>query len=264
MKAEFKIGRKTYVYEDLTLRRYYELKKILESEDKDKEFKIVEIMTKCPIQELKRLSFQNWLVLWAETEHQLTNLMGDTEAIRPIIELGGIKYGLPAIEDITVGEFADLDIIMSGNNPESKMAEIAAVLYRPIKSQKGDKIVLEDYDSEGFSTRVELFQDLPITAIRSANAFFLQSANSYLKNTVDSLLSLPEMNSMPPNALVNLKSLLLQDPGGEQSMYWLGKILLDLKQLRSSQYAQHSTGLLGRKTRLGKWLSKIKKKIKKT
>jgi len=102
---------------------------------------------------------------------------------------------------------------------------------------------------------------MPLTCIRSANAFFLQSADLFLKNTVDSLLSLPEMNSMPPNALVNLKGLLLQDPGGEQSMYWLGKILSDLKQVRSSQYARHLTGLHGKKTKLGKWLSKVKNKF---
>lgn len=261
MKATFKIGKTTYTFGDLTLRRYYELKKLLETEAKDKEFQIVEIMTGCPISELKKLSFNDWLIVWAETEYQLTSMQGDTEFIRPIIELNGTKFGLPAIEDITIGEFADLDIILSGNNAEAKMAEIAAVLYRPIKSQKGDKIVLVEYDVDGFNERVQLFQDLPLSAIKSANSFFLQSANSYLRSTADSLLNLEETKLMSPKDLANIRHLLLQGPGGEPSMPWLEKILSDFKQLRSSRYAQHLTGLPGKKTKQKNWLSRLRDKI---
>lgn len=264
MKPSFKIKGKSYSFSDLTLKKYYSLKSILETEAKDKEFQIVETMTECPITELKKLKFEDWLVIWAEAEYQLTNLMGDTQSIKPIIELHGIKYGLPAIEDITVGEFADLDIILSGDNADSKMAEIAAVLYRPIKSQKGEKLILVDYDSDGFQERVKLFQDLPITAIKSANSFFLQSADSLLKNTADSLLSLKEMNLMSPSDLDNLRSLLLPVPGGEPSMYWLGRILSDFKELRSSQYARHLTGLPGKKTSLKDKLWPFKRKQKST
>ena len=264
MKATFKIAKKAYEFKDLTLRKNYDLKKILETGGKEVEFEIVECITDCPISELKRLSFADWLLIWAEAEHQLSNLQGDTDAIRPIIELDGVKYGLPAVEDITIGEFADLDIILSGNNAESKMAEIAAVLYRPIMSHRGEKIVLEPYDSDGFKDRVQKFQDMPLSAIKSANSFFLQSADSLLKNTADSLMTLQEMNLMSPADLDNLRSLLQPDPGGTPSMYWLGKILSDFKQLRSSQYAQHLTGLHGRKTRLKDRLWPFNRKQKST
>ena len=250
MKATFKIGKTTYEFKDLTLRKYYELKKILDNGGKEVEFEIVECITDCPIAELKRLSFADWLLIWSEAEHKLTSLQGDTDAIRPIIELGEVKYGLPAVEDITIGEFADLDIILSGANAETKMAEIAAVLYRPIVSHKGEKIVLEPYDSDGFKERVEKFQDMPLSAIKSANSFFLQSADLLLKSTADSLMTLQEMKLISPKDLENLRNLLQPDPGGAPSMYWLGKILSDFKELRSSQYAQHLTGLPGKKTRL--------------
>jgi len=263
-KPSFKFNRTTYYFSDLTLRKYYELKNILGTEDKDKEFKIVEILTDCPVDVLKRMTFNDWLLIWAEAEYQITNLQGDTDSIKPVIELNGVKYGLPAIEELTIGEFADLDIILSGNNAESKMAEIAAVLYRPIKSQVGDKLVLEPYDTLGFQNRVNIFQDLPISAIKSANSFFLQSANSYLKSTADSLLKLEETKLMSSQDLDNLRSLLLQGPGGEPSMYWLGKILSDFKMLRSSQYAQHLTGLPGRRMKSEGWISKIKRKITRT
>ena len=250
MKATFKIAKQEYQFQDFTLRRYYELKKILSEGGKETEFSIVECITDCPKAELKRLKFADWLIIWAEAEHLLTSLQGDTEAIRPIVEFGGIKYGLPAIEDITVGEFADLDIILSGDNAEAKMAEIAAVLYRPIVSQQGNTIVLEEYDTDGFKARVEKFQDMPLSAIKSANSFFLQSADLLLKSTADSLLNLPQTKSISPEDLENLRNLLQPGLGGAPSTYWLGKILSDLKELRSSQYAQHLTGLPGKKMKL--------------
>lgn len=249
MKATFKIGAKTYDFKDLTLRKYYDIKKILDSPDKDKEFSIVSCMTDCPMEDLRRLTFADWLLLWTEAEHKLTSLQGDAGAIRPIVEFNGVKYGLPKIEELTVGEFADLDIILSSGNAEAKMAEIAAVLYRPILSQKGDRITLQPYDTDGFADRVEKFQDFPLSAIKSANSFFLQSAELSLKNTADSLLKTKETNLISPADLDNLKSLLQPVPGGEPSTYWLGKILSDFKQLRSSQYAQHLTGWRGKRTR---------------
>ena len=250
MKATFKIGKNVYTFKDLTLRRYYELKQILAQEGKETEFAIVECMTDCPVQELKKLRFSDWLMIWEETELKLTSLQGDTDSIKPIIELNGIRYGLPAIEDMTIGEFADLDIILSGDNAEAKMAEIAAVLYRPIVSQKGNTLVLETYDTEGFKTRVETFQDLPLSSIKSANSFFLQSAGLLLKSTADSLLKMPETNLISPKDLDNLRSLLQHVPGGEPSIFWLDKILSDFKKLQSSKYAQHLTGSLSRRTRL--------------
>ena len=250
MKATFKIGKNVYTFKDLTLRRYYELKGILAQEGKETEFAIVECMTECPVQELKKLKFSDWLMIWEETELKLTSLQGDTESIKPIVELDEVRYGLPAIEDMTIGEIADLDIIMSGNNAEAKMAEIAAVLYRPIVSQKGNTLVLEPYDTDGFKTRVEKFQDMPLSAIKSANSFFLQSADLLLKSTADSLLNLKVAKSISPEDLENLRSLLQHVPGGAPSIFWLEKILSDFKKLQSSQYAQHLTGSLSRKTKL--------------
>jgi hypothetical protein len=66
---------------------------------------------------------------------------------------------------------------------------------------------------------------------------------------------------MSQKDLDNLRDLLQLESGGEPSMHWLGKILSDFKMLRSSQYAQHLTGLPGKKTKQKSWLSKLKDKI---
>jgi hypothetical protein len=250
MKPTFTINKEKFAFQDVTLRTYYRLKEILAQEaSKASEFEVVECLTGCPVKTLKQLPFSDWLLVWEEANLHIGKLDGDANAIRPIIELHGIKYGLPAVQDLTVGEFADLDIILTSGNVDEKLADIAAVLYRPVLKQRGDKIILEPYDSDGFEERKTLFLDLPITCVRSANAFFLQSANSLLKNTADSLLKKEMKRGMPPEVLDKLQNLMQQDLGGDYSISLQEKILLNLKEQPSSRFARLSTGLRGRGTK---------------
>ena len=249
-KPSFKINGTSYEFKEVTLKDYYTIKEVLGNPDaKAAEFKIAEIITGCPVDQLRKLKYPDWLIVWEEIANQITTMSSATESIVPIVEFKGKKYGLPKIEDLTVGEFADLDIIMSSNNAETKMAEIAAVLYRPIIKQRGNTLTLEDYSSEGFKDRLEAFEEFPLSAIRSANAFFLQSANSLLKNTADSLLKKEMKRGMPPEVLDKLQNLMQQDLGGEYSISLQEKILLNLKEQPSSRFARHSTGLAGRRTK---------------
>lgn len=258
MKAHFSIQGKTWTFEEVTLRMYYEIKAHLaQGEDRKTEFDIVSSMTGCPPEDLKKLKYQDWMLVWSEAQHHLSALGRTTDVIRPIVEFDGVKYGLPAIEDITIGEFADLDLLLSDSSAENKLAEIAAVLYRPIVSQKGETLILESYDSVSYRDRVAKFADFPLTAIKSANAFFLQSANSSLKSTAEYLLKeAQKTNLMSPEDQVLLQSLLQQDPGGDLSTLLQEKILSGLTKLPTSQYVWPSTGLRGRKTKIRRWLDR--------
>jgi len=249
-KATFNIGSEEYEFKDLTIKLYYELQDLLKEPDRESELKIVSILTDCPVEELKALKFEHWLTLWSEAQLQITAGVGDADSIRPTIEFKGVLYGLPKLEDITVGEFADLDIIATSPGAEKKLVEIAAILYRPVTHQKGDWIKIEPYTVDGYNERVQEFQDLPVSAIRSANSFFLQSGKLSLKNMLDSLMKNEAMTILSPQDQEDLKSLLLQEIGGASSTGSLGKILLDLKKLQNYKFALHSTGLLGRKTKL--------------
>jgi hypothetical protein len=261
MKATFTINKEVYSFQDVTLRTYYRLREILaKGENKTSEFEVVECLTGCPTKTLKQLPYTDWLLVWEEANLQIGKLTGDTDAIRPIIELNGIKYGLPAVPDLTIGEFADLDVILSSGKAEEKLADIAAVLYRPVIKHKGNKIVLEPYDTDGFEERKALFLDLPITCIRSANAFFLQYANSSLKNTADSLLRKEKKRGTSQDVLDKLQSLIQQDPGGDLSISLQEEILLNLKEHPSSRFARLSTGLVGKKTKLANIISQFRRK----
>lgn len=252
--AKFKIAGNTYEFKEITLKTYYELQELLAHQTKDSEYKIVECLTGCPVDMLMKLKMTDWIMIWEEAQIQVSGLVGDTTNINPIITFRGVKYGLPAIEDLTVGEFADLDLILSDKNSDRKLQDIAAILYRPIIEQKGNVLTLEPYDDKGFAYRKEIFIDLPIAAIRSANSFFLQYANSSLRNIATSLAQMPEMKSLSPEDQATLLSLAQVDLGGNSSTLWLEKILYDFQRLRLYKSAPHLTGLSGGKM---KWLKKL-------
>lgn len=249
MKARFRIGSNSYEFKEIDLKAYYRLQEILNAPGKGAEYEIVEAITDCPVKELKKLKFQDWLIVWEEANVHINDLTGTTDSIQPIIEFRGVKYGLPKIEDITVGEFADLDTILSSPGAEKKLAEIAAILYRPVIKQTAWSVKLADYDTEGYEERLALFQELPLKAIKSANSFFLQSANSSLKNTAESLQKLPQMKMLDPQGQELVKQFLQPGPGGEYSMSWLEKILSDFTELHNLRSERRSTGWRGNVTR---------------
>jgi hypothetical protein len=262
MKPTFKINGQEYAFQELTLRTYYALRDVLaKGETKTSEFEVVQCMTGCPVSLLRQLPYADWLMVWEEASLQIGQLTGDTSSVRPIIELNGVRYGLPAVGDLTIGEFADLDVILSSGKAEEMLADIAAVLYRPILKQRGDKLILEPYDTDGFEERKVLFMDLPVTCVRSANAFFLQSAASLLKNTADSLLKKAQKKETSQDVLDSLQNLMLQGPGGDFLISLQEEILSNLKKQPSSRFAQLSTGLRGRKTKLVNTIWKFKNKL---
>jgi hypothetical protein len=173
-QAKFKIGGIEYAFNEITLRAYYTIQEIAKKgkQKKQDEFEIVEAITNCPVKELKKLSYQDWLIIWEEALFRINSISGGTEDIKPMFELKGVTYALPDVDKISIGEFADLEIILASPNSSTRLNEVAAVLYRKVVKKIGKKHIIEDYDTDGFNERSELFLDMPLSGIRSANAFF--------------------------------------------------------------------------------------------
>lgn len=261
MEAKFKIGTEEFGFKEITLKQYYELLEILGKEGKAAEFKVVECITGCPVPLLKKLKFNDWLIVWDETRIRIDELMGKADVIKPVIEFNGVKFALPAVEDLSIGEFADLEVIFSSANSKERLHEVAAILYRPIKKQVGKVTVLEDYTAEDVKVRAEEFLDLPVSAIRSANAFFLQSANSLLKNIQESLLKNPQMKKMSSEDQEVFRNLLQLDLGGNSSIHFAERILSDFMQQPRFGLEKPLTGLPGKKQRIKKLFKTFKDKL---
>jgi hypothetical protein len=264
-KASFKINDNEYEFKEITLRMYYEIIGLdkANSTERQLEYKIVHLLTGCPEKEMKRLKFSDWLIIWEEAKFRLSSVQGNADAIKPVIELNGIKYSLPDISDFTIGEFADLEVIQAAPDASKRLNEIAAVLYRPVKKTRGKKIVTEEYDSDGYEERKELFLDLPLWAIKSANSFFLQSVQQSLKSTAESLKSMTKTSSMSQEQQENVEKMLevLQELGGQSSIGLQEMILSDLTQHLDSKYVRPLTILRGKWTKLKKSVLNAKAKI---
>jgi hypothetical protein len=248
-KIEFKIGREEYVVKDVTLQNYKEVLAMLENQDPETPYEIVEFLSGCPKETLKELKFSDWYFLWDETKDLLLGTSDQTTSIIPVIEFAGKRYGLPSIEDMSVGEFIDLDLITTGPSPENRLAEIAAILYRPIAEETEDYIVLEKYSVEEAKKREKLFRFLPLSVIKSANAFFLQSASQSLVNMLDSSKS-PNLQSTLRQDLEELERFHQPELGGLSLTSLLEKIPYDFQKLQPYLLDQPLTGLLGSETKL--------------
>jgi hypothetical protein len=147
MKAKFKIGDENYEFKEITLKKYYELRELLNNPIKGSEYQLVELMTDCPVSVLKKLKMNEWLIVWDEAIYRITQINGNTESIQPWIEFNNVKYALPAVEEMTIGEFVDLDVITSKGD-DKYLAEIAAIVYRPVIKEYKGKLYVEDYDAD--------------------------------------------------------------------------------------------------------------------
>ncbi len=264
-EAKFKINEKEYKFNEITLRTYYQILDLdrVNLTERQLEYKIVNLLTDCPEKEMRKLKFSDWLIVWEEAKFRIGTIKGNADSIKPVVELNGVKFSLPDISDMSIGEFADLEVINSAPDASRRLNEIAAVLYRPIKKAKGKKIITEEYDSEGFEERKELFMDLPLTAIKSANSFFLQSVQQSIESTLVSLKSMTKSSSMTLEQKENLLNLVtkLQEYGGTSSIDLQTSILLDLSQLQDSKYVRPLIILRGKWTKLKEKGSRLKRKM---
>lgn len=105
----------------------------------------------------------------------VSNTIMQDGKFKPIVNHKGKEYGfIPDLEDITVGEQADIDGFI---NDWQKMDRVMAILYRPIKTKKKDKYLIEDY------TGKEEPLDLDMETVQGAMVFFYSLLNDLLSCT---------------------------------------------------------------------------------
>jgi len=94
-------------------------------------------------------------------------------------ELHGVEYGLiPDFDDMTFGEFTDLD-----NNTElDKMHRLMSILYRPITNKQGNR-----YEIEPYSGTSDKLLGMPLGVALSCMDFFFNIALQLTSDTLKSL-----------------------------------------------------------------------------
>jgi len=192
MKGQtIQINGKDYKVREITIRDYYDLKNQIYMQDTESAFTVVSKLTGIGKQELGKLKYEHWLELFIAVQGNVNksfkneNLKTETR-----LSIEDKVYGLVDLSNATIGEFMDLDILVSSPNLESQFHKVLAILYRPFVETEDD-IVFEEYDSNRCSNRADLFLDLPISVAQQALSFFLDFARASLRHMLE--FSIQEM-----------------------------------------------------------------------
>jgi len=157
-----------------------------------------------------------------EIVNSINSLFENVPEFKNRFELNGVEYGfIPNLEDITQGEYIDLDNYLPIN---SDMNKAMAVMFRPIKQRFKDKYIIEDY--AGSTLYAEKMLDAPLDVVLGARVFFYHLGNELLKSTLTYL-----EEKVPKTILANKPNLGKDGDGIALSMLSLKGMLEDLMKL---------------------------------
>ncbi len=96
----------------------------------------------------------------------LTEMFNDKPELVREFTMKGVDYGfIPNLEDMTFGEYVDLDTYIGD---AENMHRAMAVLYRPITKRANNKYSIIDYEGDDN----EIMKDMPMDAVLSSILFF--------------------------------------------------------------------------------------------
>ena len=107
---------------------------------------------------------------------QIMSLVGTMQqeqdsVLKRLIMVNKIEYGFhPNLDDITLGEYADIETYIKAGI-EKHLPELMAILYRPIKEKKNKVYIIEAYDGD-IRMRAEEMKQMSAEQVQSALVFF--------------------------------------------------------------------------------------------
>ena len=121
----------------------------------------------------------------ASSIREITNILAEMfEQKPPLVKqftMKGVEYGfIPKLEDMSFGEYVDLDTYMGDIE---NLHKAMAVLYRPITIKQNDKYLIEEYEGED----TEIMKDMPMDAVLGAIIFFYHLGMDLSKYMLNSL-----------------------------------------------------------------------------
>lgn len=247
---EFTIDKKEYKIGDLTIRDYYRIQHMFVQDTVNSQINIIAELSDCPFSELRKLDKLQFVTLWNEVVDDKLNVPNDTPFHKSFV-FKDTAYCFLDIDHLTIGEFADMEVLRTDPNHQRNLHKMMAVLYRPaivIKSKQ----YAEPYDSVSLTDRSEEFMDLPLLYVYSALNFFLQIPRSLCEITLTSLIT-PEMTNLEKKQIKEMNQTILEllDLGTERSSSAPEKILQKSIKLKELALSLSSTGSLSKKIDTG-------------
>jgi hypothetical protein len=211
---------------EIKLAQYQAFLKIAK-DNEDEEFlnqKIVQTFCNIDLKDVAEIRFKDVLEITASL-----GKMFDVKSHKFInrFKLGGVEFGfIPDLEDMTFGEYTDLDTYIGDWD---NMHKAMAVLYRPI-TKKGLNNTYEIEKYNGSITYSDVMKHAPLDVVFGANVFFYNLGNELLKSTLTYLENNKEIQT-----ILQQHNLGNDGVGSVQSMLLLKETLQDLIQLPNYQ-----------------------------
>ena len=155
-------------WKDVTLEKWLKLIDFETGTKTEEATETIAALSNIPKQLVKELALKDVAVLMSKIAK--LQQKQDTK-LKKIIEIEGIEYGFhPDLDSITLGEYADIETFIK-NGIENHLAELMAVLYRPIKEKKNDIYIINSYDGN-IRLRTEEMKKMSAEQVQSALVFF--------------------------------------------------------------------------------------------
>jgi hypothetical protein len=187
----------------ISIRKFIEISDLIKDETSIHDrMNVFQIVTGCDMEEIRIIPAEILDTMWNEFVHNCFDL-GDG-SVDNIITIDGKSYGLTNVKKLTVGEMADIDVLKNHPILNFNLHKIMAILYRPLVSKLPFKI--DEYTSEGFEERAELFAEkMPVKVALNTAVFFLNILGN-LKEVTKDFLAKPKAEKKKKilNALISV------------------------------------------------------------
>ena len=180
---------------DITLNQYQQWLKIADKKEIDNflQQKLIEIFCNIPLKTVTAIKATDADVI----VNDILKLFKEEPPFKDRFTLSGVEYGfIPKLDDMTLGEYVDLDNLLS----EWEQMHIAMnVLFRPITFKKKNKYLIKEYEAKENAN----MKEMPLDVVFGAMTFFL-TLNEELRKSILSYLATQTEVEISPQLRVSL------------------------------------------------------------
>jgi hypothetical protein len=171
---------------EITLGQYQKFYKLINN-NPDSEFvrqKTVSIFCNVEMKDVRQMLLSSI----DEVYNGLIELFNANTELISRFTINNIEFGLiPNFDDMSAGEFADLD---DYNSDVEQWHKCMAVLYRPVTKKLAKFYDIEPY--KGTEQYAEMMKDTPVAIVLAVQVFFYNLSKELLSVTMDYLEQLPQ------------------------------------------------------------------------
>ena len=170
---------------DITLNQYQQWLKIADKKEIDNflQQKLIEIFCNIPLKTVTAIKATDADVI----VNDILKLFKEEPPFKDRFTLSGVEYGfIPKLDDMTLGEYVDLDNLLS----EWEQMHIAMnVLFRPITFKKKNKYLIKEYEAKENAN----MKEMPLSIVFGALVFFWNLRNELQKHILNYLANQTEV-----------------------------------------------------------------------